>query len=411
LCGAAARQDEAVTRIDDATLQAIEDELGTDGVWVAPELRNQVSPADEAKIEKAVAQATTPTYVTLVDLDSGDPLTNGDAEQLAGVIRDDTGRSGLYIGLDLQIGDDPYTLELNSFPEDYGLFYAARVAAVEHPDDLAAQTLRVLDLMESGDAEQLYDDLTPEQRDQVSGAGSSGSGEDGGGLGVGPVSAIVALVALVVAGVVLARRRRPRALSAPTATGAAFTLPPAVLSTVRAAEDQRTESQAQHDALALGEAIDAAELDPRRSQALPAWQAALDHYDVARRILDRDHSPADAVGAIVLARRGRSALAAAVRGRGWQPTPSCYFNPLHEGATRPVRWEDGRSGVRVPACAACAVDIGAGREPDDVLDFVADGSPAHYFKLDLGAWSETGYGALDTDLLGELVRTGRRSRS
>ena len=204
---------------------------------------------------------------------------------------------------------------------------------------------------------------------------------------------------------VAARRRRGTALpTRPTATSASFTLPRAVLSTVRAEEDRRNETRAGDDVLALGEAIDHAELDPRRGQALPAWQAALDHYDVAQRILDRPHSPADVVGAIVLAGRGRSALASAVRGRGWSPRPGCYFNPLHDGGATPVRWADGDARVRVPACAACAAAVASGREPDDILDFVADGRPVHYFKLDLGVWSRTGYGALDADLLGRMLR-------
>lgn len=397
-----------MTRIDEETLAQIEQELGRDGVWVSPQLRAEV-PADvERRIEAAVADASTPTYVTLVELDPDDPLTDGRADELANYVRDDTGRSGIYVGMAPTYGDDEpdFKLELTSFPNDYGLYQAARVAAVEHPDDLAQQTLRVLDLLESGDAEELYEELDP---DDLAGVSGYSSGDDG-GPSAGQVTGVVAVVLLLLAGVVLAVRRRRRGGSTPaipTATGSSFTLPPAVLSTVRAAEDRRNETRASSAVLALGEAIDEAELDPRRTQALPSWQAALDHYDVARRILDREHSPADVVGAIVLAERGRHALTRAARGRGWQPTPSCYFNPLHDGATTPVTWQDGDRNARVPACTACAEDVRAGREPEDVLDFVADGRPVHYFKLDLGAWSSTGYGALDTDLLGRVI--ARRS--
>lgn len=398
-----------MTTIDEATLARIEKELGTDGVWVAPELRQQVPKNVEAEIEAAVAESPTATYVALVDLDHSDPLTHGDASELANVIRDDTGRSGLYVGLEPKYRDTPYTLELTKFPDDTGLFYAARVAAVEHPDDLGAQTLRALELVHSGDAETLYNELEPEERNLFS--GTSSSGDSDGGMSPGVVTGIVVGVLAVVAIVVAARRRRARSRAvAPTPTAAPFTLPTSVLSTVRAAEDQRTETRAQADVLALGEAIDQAELDPRRRKSLAAWQATLDHYDVARRILDRDHTTADAVGAIVLARRGRSALASAVAGRGWRPSPSCYFNPLHEGKTAVVLWQDGAKGVKVPACPRCASAVRAGTEPDDVLDFVAHGRPTHYFKLDLGAWSRTGYGALDVDLLGRLLRSRGRDR-
>lgn len=394
-----------MTRIDEELLARIEKELGRDGVWVSPELRTEVPARAEARIEAAVADASTPTYVTLVELDHDDPLTYGDARELASLVRDDTGRSGIYVGMDPTYGDEApdYQLRLESFPDDTGLFYAARVAAVEHPDDLEGQTLRVLDLLESGDADRLYEELDPQAVASLRGSSSSEEGLD-----AGAVTGLVTVALLLLAGVALATRRLRRAPATPTAASPAFTLPPAVLSTVRAAEDRRHETHARTQVLELGEAIDRAELDPRRSQALPAWQAALDHYDVARRILDREHSPADVVGAIVLAARGRDALAQATRGRGWTPQPGCYFNPLHDATTTPVAWQDGDTSVRVPACAACAADVRAGREPDDVLDFVADGRPVHYFKLDLGAWSRTGYGALDPDLLGRLI--AHRSR-
>ncbi|NPC95695.1 hypothetical protein [Nocardioides sp. zg-DK7169] len=391
-----------MTWIDEPLLREIEAELGDDGVWVAPELRAEVSPAQEARLEAAVAEASTPTYVALVELDHRD-LTDGDPGQLAGMIRDDTDRSGIYVVPQPRISDEPYRLELVSYPKDDGLFTASAVAQAEHPDDLGAQTLRALELVESGDADRLYDEMNGTDTGTESGTGTvPAAPSDDAGAGTDVVGVLVAVVVVAVAVVIGVRRRRaPAAL--PTADGSPFTLPPAVLSTVRAAEDRRNEARAHADVLALGEAVDAAHLDPRRAASLPAWQAALDHYDVARRILDREHSPADAVGAIVLAGRGRAALDAAVRGRGWSPSPGCYLNPLHEGPVATAPWHDGATAVQVPACARCASALEAGREPADVLDFVADGRPTHYFHLDLGAWSRTGYGALDTDLLGRLL--------
>jgi hypothetical protein len=55
--------------------------------------------------------------------------------------------------------------------------------------------------------------------------------------------------------------------------------------------------------------------------------------------------------------------------------------------------------------------VRAGREPDDVLDFIEGERTVHYFRLDLGAWSTTGYGALDRDLLGALRGRASRGRS
>ena len=162
-----------MTRIDEQLLAQIEQELGRDGVWVSPELRQEVPPALEARIEAAVAEASTPTYVTLVELDYRDPLTSGDMEELAGIIRDDTGRTGVYVGMEQTYGDGPtFQLRLQSFPDDVGLYPVAVVAADEHPDDLGQQTLRVLDLLESGDADRLYEELDP---DDVASLGGSSS--------------------------------------------------------------------------------------------------------------------------------------------------------------------------------------------------------------------------------------------
>jgi hypothetical protein len=51
--------------------------------------------------------------------------------------------------------------------------------------------------------------------------------------------------------------------------------------------------------------------------------------------------------------------------------------------------------------------VRSGGEPDDVLDLVEGDRTVHYYRLDLGTWTRTGYGALDRDLLGAL-RAGRR---
>ncbi|MFT4287547.1 hypothetical protein, partial [Nocardioides sp.] len=198
-------------------------------------------------------------------------------------------------------------------------------------------------------------------------------------------------------------RRRTRLVTAST-TGRALALPESVLRTVRAAEDERNESRAQAAVLALGERIDATDFSATTARARASWQAALDHYDVASRILDGSHSPADAVGALVLAERGQEALRAAAQGHGWRPGRRCYFNPLHSLATTTATWTDSGRTVKVPACQACARALQAGQEPPDVLDFVVGGRPRHYYRLDLGAWSRTGFGSLDPDLLSQLLR-------
>lgn len=394
-----------MSRINEPTLAELEAELGRDGVWVAPALREVVTPRDEARIEEAVAEQPTPTYVALVELSYDDPLTGGRSEELAFLVRDDTGREGTYVLLGPRYDQSTYELQVQAFPDEYDLYPAPAVAAAELPRDLTGQVLRTLELLRTEEADVLYDELR-EQEDistgTVDGSGAPGVPDvaaDDPGTDVGVVLAAVGLALALLTAVLLVRRRRP----VPRARGTAFVLPDTVVRTVRAAEDRQHEATAEREVLALGEAIDAADLDPRRGGGLAAWQAALDHYDVASRILHRQHSPADAVGAIVLARRGREALDRAVRGRAWSARALCYFHPLHGEATGSVRWEHEDAWVDVPACSDCETAVARDVEPRDVLDFVSDGRPAHYFRLDLGAWSRTGYGSIDTDLLGALL--------
>lgn len=393
--------------ISDQQVKRIEQALGKDGVWISPQLKGQVTAAQEKQIEAAVAKAPTPTYVVLVDLSYDDSLTHGDPSTLTNILRDDTGHNGRYVTLD-RAGDDTPELQVDAFPEDYTLYQATMAAKVEQPTDLGAQTLDLLSIMRTGKGygarlERAKAQHPATYKSYYRTDTSHDGAEDGGhgvaiGISIGAVIVVLALLATIARALV---RKRSRAT--PTRSGSTFTLPKAVLSTVRAAEDREREHDAQREVLALGEAIDRTDLKATTPAAQASWQAALDHYDAARRILDRDHSPADVVGALVLARRGSAALDAAKRDRTWTPRPVCYFNPLHPRPGGEVTWTDGDRSVEVPACDACAAAVRAGREPEDVLDFVSDGKPRHYFKLDLGVWSSTGYGALDTDLLGRLL--------
>ncbi|HWU32228.1 MAG TPA: hypothetical protein VN108_05095, partial [Marmoricola sp.] len=201
------------------------------------------------------------------------------------------------------------------------------------------------------------------------------------------------------------RRRRTKvpALNTAMTTNRPFALPASVLTNIAETRDREREQTLAAEVLALGEAIGATTMG---SGAADSWQAALDHYDLARRIMERKHSPADTVGALVLARRGQAALKAAGLGKSWTPDPSCYFNPLHSSGTTTVTWKGERGMVAVPACAPCAASIKAGHEPEDVLDFADHHGRKHYFDLDLGIWSQTAYGSLDVDLVTRLFATG-----
>ena len=175
-------------------------------------------------------------------------------------------------------------------------------------------------------------------------------------------------------------------------------LPPSAMTRIRQAHDRRLGERARADLLALGEAIDATEIGPDHDRT--SWQAALDHYDAARRFLDPDpgRDVLDVVGAIVLASRGQAALAAASRGKDYEPTAPCFLNPLHGNATSSRSIElDGRA-IKVPLCAECRAALTKARIPD-ILDVERGGRPLHYFETTDEPWASSGYGALEPDLL------------
>ena len=407
----------ASTTIDDATLAEIVEEMGGDGVWVHPALAREqgISAADETRLEQVVAGAEhTDLRVVLVDLDYRDDRFQGNFTSLTAWLHDDLGGDAVYVGVH---AGPPHSLRLEEYGEvDSDAFYAGRVAELEHPDDLVAQVERTVELLDTGGARELYMEIPVDERYD-----NPSSGSDGAAGGVWMVVTGAVLVVGAVMAVQRWKKRKQGANSArPASLGArprpGFVLPVAVLRTVRAAEDRQLRQRAETEVLALGEAL-ARENHGSTVPALEAWRGALDHYDAARTILAGAGSPADVVGALVLVRRGEDArtYAAGEVAEPWEPRTGCYFNPLHGDAAQRVRWASGTSGAsaEVPACGDCATAVQAGQEPDDVLDFVSGDSTVHYFRLDLGAWSETGYGAVTPDLLGELrrARSGRRIRT
>lgn len=375
-------------QIDDATIAEIEAEMTGDGVWIEPGLASTlgITAADEDRIEEAVASSEKADLkVVLVEIDYEDDRFQGSFSSLTAWLQDSLGGDATYVGY----ADTESGIRVESYGNQPDSYPVANVAAYEHPGDITAQVLRAAELLDDGNAEALWEEVPVDERYPWTDEGIQGS-EVLGGLGI----AVVAGAAL--AGLVAwRRRRRPRP--------SGFTLPSTVLHTVRSAEDRRLRQQADAEVLALGEAIGRGE-PSGTANALAAWQQALDHYAAARSILSQDPAPADVVGALVLARRGDDARQRAEQRKpsAWEPPVRCWFNPLHDGPTTRVTWRDDEREVDVPACSACATDVRAGREPDDVLDLIQGDRTVHYYRLDLGAWTRTGYGSLDRDLLGAL---------
>lgn len=416
-------------------------ELRADGLYVHSSASTLVTESQQTQIEANLAllrDADTPVVIVVEDLSETGRL-GGDMDNLLVRVHDRSVRlddplEGTYLGTQYfyeqdfaeQEGIAPYVLtsksypEVGTFPADYD---ALDVDEVEF--DLGDGLVLLTGALASyaGGSRTEWDayigSVRDARSDALSSTGDGSSGSSGDGAGPEVVIGVGVVLALVVGAVLLGRRRTHGGRAATAATAArqkaaparqkAFALPPSAVELVRAARDAKVVGRGRAELLALGEAIDAAELTSRGN--IDSWQAALDHYDAARRVL-RPEDPAedvpllDGVGGLVLAERGRAALAAALRGRAWSPAAPCFLNPLHGAGSTGQAVEIAGERTNPPLCTRCRRDLKRGARPE-ILDVMVDGAPRHYFEAGAQPWSTTGFGALDPDLVTALHRVRR----
>lgn len=376
--------------------------LDETGVWVAPELAGEVSAEELADLQEAVAAVPTPTYVVVQPLADGD-LFGGDPKELLTRLHDRYEGEGLYLAPQFSRGDHGLLYMVDrAWGTDLDPWQAVAVANARHGEgeeryieDLGAYLVETAELLTDDTLPQAYEEEVASGFPSSSSSTSPGPSYDEGpstellvGAGLG-----VILIVAVVAG--YRRGRRPRT----------FVLPDSVVAQVREAQADRAEQEARRTLLLLGDAIRTHDLDPGDDSQ--AWQAALDHYDAAARVLDTrgaDLDALDAVGALVLARRGRAALDDATSGRPYRPAPTCYLNPLHGAPTKKsTRLVQGGHTGDVPLCADCRADLKSGRAPD-ALRVQRRGRAVLYVDSGAEPWASTAYGALGGDLVTALHR-------
>lgn len=401
-----------------AQLDEIHAALVRDGYYVHPALEGSFTPGQLGEITAALRAAEQPTYVVAYPFADNDAFGGNGADLLArlhathpdpGVYLTTTTRltRGDYSSIDLEGRQYDVPGEEDGDVD----FTTLGTVGLEDLPDLGSAFLRALELLAADPAEvdRAFDEALEQSRadDTTSSTTqpSGGSPDDGGPDPTGLVVAGVVLAVLAAAaGAALTRRRRDRHAARPGRS--TYALPASAMERIRVAHDRRLTAQAEDELLRLGTAVDEGEIEETDDRA--SWQAALDHYDGARRLLERPRTEdgggrvLDVVGALVLARRGHEALSAARHGRRWTPTTTCFLNPLHGTATA-TRSIDARGGLDAPLCAACRKDLQAGRAPD-VLDVEVDGDARHYFETDVEPWASTGYGALGGDLVAALHR-------
>jgi hypothetical protein len=399
---------------DDSILDEIVRDVQQDGVYVAPAFRQHIDAAEEAAIEAAVARIDNPVNVIALPL-RDDDMFAGSAEDLLTRVHDEVGGDGWYVAPAYIFEDGDYSLTTEQWASSYdsGLdlpYDALGIAEELHPTDLGAGLVELATAIADGtvtdkitEANQARDDRRADEG--LPPMGSTGSSDPGGDSDAGWIVSGIVLLVLVVLVVALVRAWRRagglrRAVTPPARRH--YALPASVLDRVREADTDRIAARADRETLALGERIDASDIGS--GSDTEAWQAALDHYDAARRV-GSTGDLLDTVGAVVLVERGEAALDAALAGRAFTPSAPCYLNPLHGTATARRSVDHGDRRLDVPLCKACRQDLAAGRAPD-ILDVVRDGKPVHYFDADAEPWSSSGYGALQSDLVERLHRLG-----
>jgi hypothetical protein len=409
---------------DGADLDAIWAALEKDRVYVHPQMADKVTAQQLTEVKDTVAGSPVPTYVVVYPLHPDDEF-NGDPADLAATLHDHRAEPGIYLATDvrwdrIELGGASWDVRSESSD---AVGHATFAAKVEHPGDLGAQMVAATQMIAEGTTEARYDtawekwekeqEKLESDSDSSSGSSSQGSssssqissasGDDSDAGAIVGISLTVAIAAVAVALAVAWRRFKAERGEGP-GRQKAFTLPASVVERVRDAHDSALVARADREILAFGEAIDAAHL----SGDTAAWQAALDHYDAAKRVRGDSTRPdvLDVVGALVLSERGREALACAIAGKPYQPTTPCYLNPLHGAATGRTALTTPRGKVVVPLCVTCRRDLSAHRRPD-ILDVVRGDGPVHYFDSGVEPWASTGYGALEPDLITTLHRTRR----
>ena len=373
--------------------------LAKDGIYVHPSMQPLFTPAQLTAIKEDLAAAKQPVFLVVYPLEYGDEY-GGRSDELLAQLHDRSGTPGLYFSAERPFDDGQYYLDDSEWdvPQSYGdgrPYEATSVAEAAHPKDLAAGMVELADLYGQGTVSERYRELQAEETssDPGSDRGDGSAGDDGGVSG-GAVGSIVLAVAALGIGLAIWRSRQVKRRQQ------SFTLPRSATDRIREAHDDRLEARARAEVLALGEAIDAAEIT--RTGNADSWQAALDHYDGAGRVLrGTDPDVLDVVGAIVLAERGQAALRAARAGRAWQPRKPCFLNPLHGPGMGDRTVQSAAGPVKVPLCRACSTDLQKGRRPD-ILDVLRKGEPVHYFDAGVRPWSSSGYGALEPDLVRAL---------
>ncbi|MEU0137771.1 hypothetical protein ABZ172_27595 [Streptomyces sp. NPDC006296] len=305
-------------------------------VYVDPAAAGLLPASQQAALEKKIKDADKPVFVAVLPATSAYPPQN-----LLRNLRTDTGITGVYavrLGDGFDAGADPQVMPARAVGN--------LTTAVKAPgaDTDAATQLNAF-----------VDRAIEQARGSAPASWSGGSG--GGASGV-PVTGLVVLGGLVLAGggtaFAVARRTRRRKEAEERAA----------LEKLRVVVDE--------DITAFGETLDRLDFRPGEEGADDAMRTdyahALDSYEDAKSRMDGARHPSDVRGVTRALEDGRFSLAVLEARRAGRPLPDrrppCFFDPRHGPSVADVRWTPSGGAAReVPVCGADEVRLREGADP------------------------------------------------
>jgi hypothetical protein len=302
--------------------------LQSDPVYVHPDAEPTISEADANRLRERISSAEAgPIYVAIVPR-AARGEAGGDASDWGRFLAQMLDRPGTYA---VVVGGQ-FRADSNERGD------AARIATEafeEHRDEGLAATLLAF-----------VDGLGTASRGETGGSDGENSGNDA------FLPILVALGAGAFGFVLLRRRRRARRDREALTTGKAV---------------------AQEDMLALADDIRALDLDVEMPDVDPDAKAhygrSVEAYERADRAYDTARRPNDLAAVSSALEEGRYEMASAkARLEGHEAPerrPPCFFDPRHGPSERNVLWSPpGGEPREVPACAADALRVEAGEEPE-----------------------------------------------
>jgi hypothetical protein len=341
--------------------------LENDPVYVDPSATKTISASDERRVEREIeTRGHGPIYVAVLP-NAALREAGGDATGVIDELHRKLARRGVYA----VVAGGHFRAESTDLGRGEAGDLATKAFDAHHSDGIGPTLVDFVDRV--GDT----------RSNGSNGSGGGGGGHDG-GIGWWPI-VLVAGAGFV--GYRVLRRRRAQS---------------AGLAEVKEA--------ARQDLVALADDVAELEDDVERNPAAKQdYLAALEQYGRASDAFDHAKSPAQLEPVAKALEEGRYLMASAkARLEGRPPPerrPPCFFDPRHGPSVRDVPWSpNGGTPREVPACAACALRVEEGEEPES-RQVMTGGRMVPY-------WSAPGYfggyfgGFVPGLLVGELIGGG-----